>query len=123
MLGDREKSFFIHTAMGASEFSGCERKQGALLVRDTRILSYGFNRRVVKDKKWEVSAAYDAIFGSRQEDLSGTAIFLSYFPEVDDLKLIVATGIKSIYFNGKIDDAKAVEFMNNLTEEIGRAHV
>ena len=63
-----------------------------------------------------MSATYDAIFGARIEDLKKAFIFLTYFPTVDDLKLIVATGISAIYFHGKIEDTESVKFMNDITK-------
>jgi deoxycytidylate deaminase len=77
-------------------------------------LSYGFNRRL---SEWEISAIYDAIFSARDMDLTGTAIFSTYFPTLDDMKLIVATGISSIYYFGEITDMDAVRLINNLNEK------
>lgn len=76
------------------------------------MLSNGFNRRLIEDKPWEVSAVYDAIFSARDIDLTGASLFISYFPTVDDLKLILAVGINSIYFSGKIDDKDSVALLN-----------
>jgi len=66
---------------------------------------------------WEISAAYDAIFSARDVNLADSIIFLSYFPCVDDLKLIIAVGIKILYFFGEIADSKAVDLMNKLSDE------
>jgi len=46
--------------------------------------------------------------------LSNAIIFSTHFPSVDDLKLIIATGISKLYFYGKIDNPEAVDLMNNL---------
>jgi hypothetical protein len=39
-------------------------------------------------------------------------LFSSYFPNVEDIKLIIATGIVEVYFTGKIEDSQAVELLN-----------
>ena len=116
MLSTEEKTFFLRIAMGARDFSNSNIKRGAILIRGRQILSYGFSKRIIKNKEWEMSAAYDAIFGARIEDLKKTLIFLTYFSTVDDLKLIVATGISAIYFHGKIEDTESVKFMNDITK-------
>lgn len=44
--------------------------------------------------------------------MSGCTIYSSYFPKVDDLKLIIAAGITLVYFFGPINDAEAVQLVN-----------
>jgi len=117
MLGDQEKSFFIQTALRSAELSGCVCKQGSVLVQDRKILSYGFNKRVLKGINHEISAIYDTIFGSRTENLVNSTLFCSYFPSVNDLTLMVSVGVTSVYFTGDIKDPEAVHFMNKLHEE------
>lgn len=115
MLTPEEKSFFIEIAIGAIKLSGCSPGRAAVLVRDRQILSHGYNRKIMKNEKWEISAIYDVIFGARQEDLTGTTLFCTYFPTVEDLMLIVATGVSSINFIGGITDKDAVFFLNKIT--------
>ena len=62
----------------------------------------------------EVSAVQDALYASRDVDLTGAVLFASYFPSLEDLKLIVATGVSTIYFFGEINDANSVSLINNL---------
>lgn len=112
MLGPLEKSFFMHTAMGARELSSFEPKRGAVLTKDKQLLSYGFNRRIIKNEGWEMSAVYDAIFGARSQDLSGAILFSTYFPSVDDFKLITSVGILSLNFTGIVEDVDSVRFLN-----------
>jgi deoxycytidylate deaminase len=68
---------------------------------------------LIKGEKWEVSAVYDTMFAARDVDLSGSDLFCSYFPTVDDLKLIISVGIKNLYFLGKIDDKESVSLLNS----------
>lgn len=118
MLGSSEKSFFLHTALGAMELSGCTIKQGAVLIQDRKLLAYGFNKKVVKKEKWEVSAIYDAIFGARTELLNDTVLFSTYFPSVDDIKLMVSVGVSTLYFMGSVEDPGAIHFINKLNEDL-----
>jgi hypothetical protein len=84
----------------------------------------GFNRRIVPSiESYQISAIFDAIFAARDIDLSGTAIFSTNFPEVEDIKLIVATGIKTLYFYGKIDNAESTNLLNNLDKNINPLEV
>jgi deoxycytidylate deaminase len=119
MLRPEEKSFFIYVAAGASNLSECSDKRGAVIVRDRRLLAYGYNRKLTTKDTWEISAIYDAIFGTYSENLENTNIFCTYFPSVEDIKLIVSVGVYSIYFMGVITEADsgAVRMVNQLNSE------
>jgi deoxycytidylate deaminase len=116
MLTETEKSVFAGLTLGNKELSGCPIKQGAVLVQNHRILSHGYNRRIIKDKEWEVSAIYDTLFGARNLDLTGSSIFSTYFPSLDELKLIIAAGIISLYFFGEVQNIESVKLLNALPE-------
>jgi deoxycytidylate deaminase len=47
-------------------------------------------------------------------DLTGASLFSTHFPDINDLKLIVAVGISKLYFFGGTTDHSAVELINNL---------
>lgn len=94
----------------------CEPKRGAALINGRQIQSYGFNKKVIKGKKWEISAIYDVLFGTKDIDMSGFILFSTYFPSLDDMILIVAVGISTVYFFGEVVDVSTVEFTNNLKE-------
>jgi deoxycytidylate deaminase len=117
MLSIEEKRFYANTAWGASSLSSCPTKCGAVIARGDGLISSGYNRRLLKDKNWEISAIYDAILKARDIDLSRCTLFSTYFPSIDDLKLIVATGISTIYFFGIIDNQETVSLINNLNKE------
>ncbi len=114
MFTKSEKGFFANTARGASRLSTCPIQRGAALIDGGQIQSAGHNRRIVKDKEWEISAIYDVIFSCCNKDLTGYALFSTCFPSLDDMKLIVSVGITYIYFFGKSDDLEAIELLNNL---------
>lgn len=116
MLTKTEKRFFADTTWGAAELSVCDPRRGAILINGRQIQSYGFNKKIIKDKKWEMSAIYDVIFGARSVDMAGFILFSTYFPSIDDMILIVSVGITSIYFFGEIKDSKSVLFTNSLKD-------
>jgi deoxycytidylate deaminase len=119
MLTDEEKRFFADTARGASNLSSCPVKRGAVLTRGHKILSTGHNRRIIPEKEWETSAVFDAIFSARDVDLTGSFIFTTHFPDIEDTKLIITTGITYIYFFGSIPTLgdPVVELLNSLNSE------
>ena len=86
------------------------------MVRDRRILSYGFSKRIIPGKEWEVSAIYDVMFGTMDLDLTKSSLFSTRFPNLEELKLIVATGVESLYFFGEITDPNTVRLANELPE-------
>jgi len=116
MLTAEEKGFFASIAWGASKLSGCGTKEGAVLVQGRKILSYGYNRKIIPDKQWEMSATLDTLFGSKDVDITGTYLFLTRFPRIYDMKLILASGVASVYFFGEIDDSEAVQLANIASE-------
>lgn len=82
------------------------------------MIAVGYNRKIVKGKSWEISAIYDALFSARQEDLTDCIIFSTIFPNLDDMKLMIAVGISSLYFFGEPGDLEVVELMNELPKNL-----
>ena len=104
-------------AAGAARLSQCGIKEGAVLVQGRKIMSYGYNRDIIPEKEWSLSAVTDALLGSKENDLSGCYIFCTYFPRVQDLTLLIGTGIKTLYFLGDITDQEAVRFMREVNSD------
>lgn len=44
-------------------------------------------------------------------------ILSSYFPSLEEFRLLYRTDIRQVYYMGEIDDEKAVEFLNSYTRE------
>jgi len=42
----------------------------------------------------------------------GASLFLTRFPCIEDMKLIIASGISEVYFFGPIDDKESVQLLN-----------
>jgi len=114
MLTKNEKGFFADTAWGASRLSTCSERRGAVLVSGRSLQATGHNRKILKDKDWEISAIYDVIFSCRHINLTGFILFSTCFPSFNDMKLIISVGISTIYFCGNVDDIEAVELTNGL---------
>lgn len=76
--------------------------------------SVGHNRKIIKSRQWEISAIYDAIFSARHEDLSGSTLFSTCFPNFDDMKLIIAVGVSTLCFFGPEGDLDTIDLINEL---------
>jgi deoxycytidylate deaminase len=48
--------------------------------------------------------------------LVGAVIFSTYFPSLNDMVLILAVGITTVYFMGNISDTKTVDLINSTKE-------
>jgi deoxycytidylate deaminase len=112
-----EKKFFADTAWGASRLSKCNLKRGAILINGRQIESYGFSKKIIRNKEWEISAIYDAIFGAKGSNMSGFFLFSTHFPSLNDMLLVVSVGISAVYFFGEITDVEVVRFSNSLSED------
>lgn len=118
MLRTPEKRFFATIALGAKELSCCNKKSGAVLIQGRRILSYGYSRKVIKNEDWEISAIYDTLFGARDQDIRDSILFSTEFPNLEEMELIVASGIGILYFFGKADKIDAINLANKTSIEI-----
>ena len=58
---------------------------------------------------------FDAIFSARDVDLTGSALFTTYYPNVEDMKLLITAGITSLSFFGEVDDISSRDLLNSLT--------
>jgi hypothetical protein len=47
-------------------------------------------------------------------DLTGSALFSTYYPILEDMKLLICAGIISLYFFGEANDFAAIELSNIL---------
>lgn len=82
-------------------------------------MSYGFNRRIIKDSDnplWEVSAISDALYGARDRDITGAVLFSTKFPSLEDMRMVSAVGINSVYFFGEVNDTGSVALVNAMAD-------
>ena len=116
MFTKNEKSFFADVTWGASRLSACDPKKGAVLINGHQIQSYGFNKSIIKNREWEISAIYDTLFGSTNINMSNFVLFTTCFPCLNEMVLIISVGISTIYFFGEITDVNSVKFVNSLKD-------
>jgi hypothetical protein len=53
--------------------------------------------------------------GETRNSEEGGVAFLTYFPHIDELKLLYQADIRKIYFFGDIDDEDSKDFVNNIS--------
>lgn len=49
--------------------------------------------------------------------MSGALLFSTYFPHLDELKLVFSAGISTVYFFGEVNDPESAKFLNTMTRE------
>jgi deoxycytidylate deaminase len=113
-----EKIFFIKSAIGAGELSECEPGHGATIARHKQILSFGFNQKIIRGEQWELSAIQAAVLECKDLNLGDVSLFSTYFPTLDDLKMLVSVKITSVYYLGEAEDKSEIKhFLNKLCEK------
>jgi hypothetical protein len=55
--------------------------------------------------------------------MTNAVVFSSYFPGIEDIKLIYATGIKTVYFMGSANNTDTAEFLNSLSNPLEIIHL
>lgn len=109
-----------------ADLSSCERlKVGAIVVKDDRIISIGYNGTPAGDNnccedennvtKAEVlHAEFNAIakLARSVESSESSFLFCTHAPCKECAKLIYAAGIKKVYFRQYYRDEKGVDFLN-----------
>ena len=137
-MDDRRRDYFASVVFQSKRLSECEQPKAALIVRGKSILGVGSNRTITTERTGkagqtrrpiESSPVFDALqqffsgpgykgIGGRNENTQdpeeGGVAFLTYFPHVDELKLLYQSEIKKIYFFGDIDDEDSTNFINDL---------
>jgi dCMP deaminase len=134
--------YYMNIAVQTSLRSTCiRRKVGAIIVKDNRILSTGYNgapsglpnccddcKRCYRsahnipsgqmlDMCYAVHAEQNAILNAMKtgEDLRGASLYVNTYPCATCMKLTLQVGIRNIYF---IDDYEN-EFTKNMAKEAG----
>jgi dCMP deaminase len=130
---------FMKTAMLMSEMSNCvSYKVGAILVKDGRIISTGYNGTPAGyinccekftdysinqrenhhkfSETFEIHAELNAILSAAKNGLStdGCTLYCTLQPCNDCLKMICNTGIKTIYYNKAYDKSLMSNEVNDM---------
>ena len=108
---DKFRHAYMDVARRFAELSHCERlKVGAIIVKDDRIVSIGYNgtpsgwdnccEEDGQTKPEVLHAEANAItkLAKSTESGDGAAIFCTHFPCIDCAKLIVQSGITDVYY-------------------------
>jgi dCMP deaminase len=132
-MKDRVKQAYMKTAETFAELSYAVRlKVGAIVVKDNRIISIGYNGMpaewdndcetvigfttdgpVLKTKPECLHAETNAItkLARSSESGEGASIFITHAPCLDCAKLIYQSGIKQVYYKHAYRDVNGVEFL------------
>lgn len=123
---------YLRMAQTWAELSHCERKKvGALIVRDGRIISDGYNGTPAGfsnccenehgETQWYVlHAEANAILkvARSTNDCSGATLFITLSPCKDCSKLVLQAGIRRVVYMMEYKDTTGVEFLKSAGVEV-----
>ena len=132
---------FMKTAEVFAELSSARRLHvGAIIVKDNRIISIGYNGMPsgwdnnCEEKVWNVHdgdytlktkpevlhAETNAIakLAKSTESGDGATMFITHAPCLDCAKLIYQSGIKSVYYRNTYRNTDGVDFLNKCNIEV-----
>ena len=124
----------MQTAKIFAELSHARRLHvGAIVVKDDRIISIGYNGMPAgwdnncEDKVWDITGNYELKTKSEvlhaesnaisklarsSESGDGATMFITHAPCMECSKLIYQSGIKKVYFGQAYRDTSGIEFLN-----------
>ena len=124
-----------------SELSHARRlKVGALIVKDDRIISIGYNGTpsgwdnnceleledgTLKTKSEVLHAEMNAVskLAKSSESGDGASIFITHAPCIDCAKMIYQSGIKEVYYSTEYRDTSGVEFLKKCKVKVEQVNV
>ncbi len=123
---------YLRMAQTWAELSHCERKKvGALIVRDGRIISDGYNgtpagfpnccENQEGETHWYVlHAEANAILkvARSTNDCSGATLFITLSPCKDCSKLVLQAGIRRVVYMTEYKDTMGVDFLKSAGVEV-----
>lgn len=123
---------YLRMAQTWAKLSHCERKKvGALIVRDGRIISDGYNgtpagfpnccENQQGETEWYVlHAEANAILkvARSTNDCSGATLFITLSPCKDCSKLVLQAGIKRVVYMTEYKDTMGVDFLRSAGVEV-----
>lgn len=115
---------FLHIAHLIGQHSYCERsKVGAILVKDNRIISIGYNGTpsgfdntceidgVTKPEVLHAESNTISKCARSTESSEGSILYVTLSPCLECAKLIIQSGIKEVYYNDAYRDTKGLELL------------
>jgi hypothetical protein len=134
-MDEKRRNFFAAVVQQSKQLSECPKPKAAVIVRGESICGIGYNKTITGDKEdagkgyVETSPVFEAIksyisrgnFEDVGQEIRGDtpkrgSAFLSYFPHIDELRLLYQTNIFTVYFFGDIDNEEPVKFINELID-------
>ena len=131
---------YMQTAKIFAELSHARRLHvGAIVVKDDRIISIGYNGMPAgwdnncEDKVWDITGDYELKTKSEvlhaesnaisklarsSESGDGATMFITHAPCMECSKLIYQSGIKKVYFGQAYRDTSGIEFLNKCKIEV-----
>ena len=143
------KQKFIEAYMDVAErfaqLSSAQRLQvGAIVVKDDRIISIGYNgmpagwdncceewngeddwgNTILKSKPEVLHAESNAIakLAKSPESGEGASIFITHSPCIDCAKLIYQSGIATVYYKNEYRSTQGIDFLNKSDVEVIHHH-
>lgn len=128
-MKEKLKRVYMRTAQTFAELSSAQRLHvGAIIVKDDRIISIGYNGMpsgwsnicedvledgTLKTKPEVLHAESNAIakLARSNESGEGATMFVTHAPCIECAKLIYQTGIKTIYYNHQYRDDSGLAFL------------
>ena len=128
-MKDKFKRAYMQTAQTFAELSSAQRLHvGAIIVKDDRIISIGYNGMpsgwsnvcedvsedgTLKTKPEVLHAETNAIakLAKSTESGDGADLFVTHSPCIECAKLIYQSGIKSVYYKSDYRDSNGIKFL------------
>jgi len=124
--------YFMDIAERTAELSSAKRLQvGAIVVKEDRIVSIGYNgmpagwTNVCEDEDYKtkaevIHAEANAIskLAKSTESGNGAVMFLTHAPCIDCAKQIYTAGISKLYYRSSYKSTDGVVFLNNCNIEV-----
>lgn len=141
-------NLFMKFAEEASQLSSCTRlKVGAIIVKDNRVISIGYNGTpsgwdnccevailkdpnqalldengvpVLKTKPEVIHAEANAIIKLARDGESGkgSTLYITHAPCIECAKMIYGTGVEKVYYKNIYRDNKGIEFLFDCDVEV-----
>lgn len=135
MIKEKYLCTYMKTARLFAEHSSAKRKKvGAVIVKDDRIISIGYNGMpagwdntceelkpqsfphepalVTKPEVLHAESNAIAKLARSSESGDGASMFITCSPCIDCAKMIYQSGIKEVFYGEKYRDDKGIEFLN-----------
>ena len=142
-MKEKVKQAFMDVAETFAKLSHAKRlKVGAIVVKDDRIISIGYNGTptgwdnnceenhedgfniTLKTKPEVIHAEANAIAKLARSNESGLAstMFITHAPCMECSKLIYTSGVKSVFYRNQYRSSEGIEFLRKCQVEVEQIH-